>query len=163
MSGNILPQTPKQEDVAAILPNPTQTFRVFHINDSTDDQVLFQAACQKGGIPFNWHVTDSAQKGISYLKTLVEHSGEMPVCWPDLVLLDLVMPIASGFEVLKFIRATTELKHLPVVVFTGDTVPTNRTDSLKMGATAFMLKPQSFSEAVALARELYQLFIALKS
>jgi CheY-like chemotaxis protein len=162
MIGDISSGSTQPHDVAAILPNPAKTFRVFHINDSTDDQVLFQAACQKGGIPFNWHVADSAQKGISYLKTLVEHSEEMPVCWPDLVLLDLVMPIVNGFEVLRFIRATPELKHLPVVVFTGDTVPANRADSLKMGANAFMLKPQSFSEAVALARELYNLFLGLK-
>src|SRR5262245_42097736 len=162
MSGDISPGTTKAQDVAAILPNPAKTFRVFHINDSTDDQVLFQAACQQGGVPFNWHVADSAQKGISYLKTLVEHSGEMPVCWPDLVLLDLVMPIVNGFEVLKFIRATHELKHLPVVVFTGNTFPSNRDDSIKLGANAFMLKPQSFSEAVALARELYKLMLTFR-
>ena len=153
--------TSKAQDVP-ILPFPPKTFRVFHINDSTDDQVLFQAACQKGGIPFNWHVTDSAEKGISYLKALVEQSDKIPVCWPDLVLLDLVMPIVSGFEVLKFIRATNELKHLPVVVFTGDTFPSNKADSLRFGANAFMIKPQSFSEAVALANELYHLFIALR-
>jgi CheY-like chemotaxis protein len=152
----------KAQDVPAILPFPQKTFRVFHINDSTDDQVLFQAACQKGGIPFNWHVTDSAEKGISYLKTLVEHSDTIPVCWPDLVLLDLVMPIVNGFEVLKFIRATDELKHLPVIVFTGDTFPSSKADALKFGASAFMIKPQGFSEAVILARELYNLFLALR-
>jgi len=37
------------------------------------------------------------------------------------------MPIVSGFEVLKFIRSTKELKHLPVSVFAGNTYPkTNR-------------------------------------
>jgi len=154
--------TSKAQDVPPLLPFPQKTFRVFHINDSTDDQVLFQAACQKGGIPFNWHVTDSAEKGISYLKALVEQSDKIPVCWPDLVLLDLVMPIVSGFEVLKFIRATNELKHLPVVVFTGDTFPSNKADSLRFGANAFMIKPQSFSEAVALAGELYHLFLTLR-
>ena len=162
MSRDISVGTPQSQEIAPLLPNPSQTFRVFHINDSTDDQVLFQAACQKGGVPFNWHVADSAEKGISYLKTLVEHSDSMPVCWPDLVLLDLVMPIANGFEVLNFIRATPEIKHLPVIVFTGDTFPCNKADSLRLAANAFMLKPQSFSEAVALARELYQLFLGLR-
>src|SRR5437868_6206285 len=105
------------EPVPAIVPTSRPgSLRIFHVNDSTDDQVLFQAACRKGGIPFDWHVTDSAEKGISYLRTLVEHSREVPVCWPDLVLLDIVMPMVSGFEVLKYIRETPQLKHLPVIV-----------------------------------------------
>jgi len=146
------------EAIPAVLSVPSRTtesnFRIFHINDSTDDQVLFQAACQKGGVPFNWHVTDSAEKGISYFKTLIEHSEKVPVCWPDLVLLDIVMPMVSGFEVLKYIRGTPELKHLPVVVFTGHHHPQNREDSMRLGANAFWVKPQDFTGAVTIARDL---------
>ena len=111
----------------SLIPPAPRSIRVFHVNDSTDDQVVFQAACRKAGVPFDWHVTDSAEKGISYLKTLVEQSKSLPVCWPELVLLDIIMPIVSGFEVLKFIRSTKELKHLPVSVFTGNTYPPKRT------------------------------------
>jgi len=129
--------------------------RVLHINDSTDDQVLFQAACTKAKVPFNWHVADSAEKGISYLKTLVEQSKHVPVCWPDLILLDIVMPQVSGFEVLKFIRATKALDHLPVAVFTGQLIPSYREESLKLGADLFLLKPGDFQEAVQLAMDLF--------
>jgi CheY-like chemotaxis protein len=149
------------EGLPALLPLSRPAFRVFHVNDNTDDQVLFQAACQKGGIPFNWHVADSAEKGISYLRSLVEHSEKLPVCWPDLILLDPVMPMVSGFEVLKFIRNTAELKHLPVVVF--NTFPGNRDDSLKFGANAFMLKPQDFAEAVTMAQQLYTFLQRLRN
>jgi CheY-like chemotaxis protein len=140
------------------MPSSKHYLRVFHVNDSTDDQVLFQAACREGNVPFNWHVTDSAEKGISYLKTLVEQSKKkVPVCWPDLVLLDIVMPVVSGFEVLKFVRATPELKHLPVVIFTGDLRSENEGESMKLGANLFLMKPLDFSEIVELARNLYQL------
>jgi len=150
----------------AVLPTLSQAtvphFRVFHVNDSTDDQVLFQAACQKGGVPFNWHVADSAEKGISYLRTLVEHSEKVPVCWPDIVLLDIVMPMVTGLEVLRYIRETAELKHLPVVVFTGHSHPQNREDSIRLGANAFWLKPQDFVGAVTIARDLYRLLEGLR-
>jgi two-component system response regulator len=129
--------------------------RVLHINDSTDDQVLFQAACRKGKVPFNWHVADSAEKGISYLKTLLEQSKHVPVCWPDLILLDIVMPQVSGFEVLKFIRSTRALDKLPVAVFTGHTIPSHKEESLSLGADLFLLKPTDFQEAVQLAMDLY--------
>src|SRR2546429_1486745 len=106
--------SPSAERVPVALSLLKPFLRVLHVNDSTDDQVLFQAACRKGNVPFNWHVCDSAEKGISYLQSLVDQSKKTPVCWPDLVLLDIVMPGSSGIEVLKFVRRTPELKELPV-------------------------------------------------
>ena len=136
--------------------------RILHINDSTDDQVLFQAACVKGRVPFNWHVADSAEKGISYLKTLLEQSKNLPVSWPDVILLDIVMPLMSGFEVLKFVRATPELKHVPVVIFTGHGLAGNKEESLRLGANVFLLKPTDFQETVELAKDLYHLIKEMK-
>src|SRR5882724_8508377 len=153
--------TPSSPAVAPILvpvvPVQQPFLRVLHVNDSTDDQVLFQAACREGNVPFNWHVADSAQKGISYLKDVVEQSKKVPVCWPDLILLDIVMPLMSGFEVLKFVRATPELKHLPVVIFTGDIRRDSESESLKLGANLFLRKPLDFTQIVELARNLYDL------
>jgi len=155
--------TPEVSTAAlSLIPPSPGSVRVFHVNDSTDDQVVFQAACRKAGVPFDWHVVDSADKGISYLRTLVEQSKSLPVCWPDLILLDIVMPVVSGFEVLKFIRSSNELKHLPVIVFTGNTHPQNELESLRLGANAFRVKPHGFGEAVLMAQELYQLLKQLK-
>ena len=128
----------------AALPILGPYLRVLHINDSTDDQILFQAACRLGNVPFNWHVADSAAKGISYLKTLVEHSKSLPVCWPDLVLLDVVMPCESGLEVLKFIRATPVLRELTIIILTGVSDPGKKEESLALGADFFLMKPASF-------------------
>jgi len=151
------------DPVPMIVPKAEEQYlRVLHVNDSTDDQVLFQAACRKAQIPFNWHVTDSAEKGISYLKTLIEQARNVPVCWPDLILLDIVMPLVSGFEVLKFIRATPDLKHIPVVIFTGHPHPGHREESARLGANLFLMKPGDFQQIVDLAKSLYQLMKELK-
>src|SRR5215510_7374966 len=88
------------------------TLLVLHINDSTDDQVLFQTACKHARVPFAWHVTDSAEKAISYLQTLLKVDRLHSVRWPDLVVLDIVMPGESGLKVLEFIRTTPELNRL---------------------------------------------------
>ena len=149
--------------LSPLLPVAEAYLRVLHINDSTDDQVLFQAACVKGRVPFNWHVADSAEKGISYLKTLLEQSKNVPVCWPDLILLDIVMPMVSGFEVLKYVRHTPEFKHVPVVIFTGHGFAGNKEESLKLGANIFLLKPTDFQETVELAKQLYQLIKDMKT
>ena len=131
--------------------------RILHVNDSTDDQVLFQAACRKGDVPFNWHVCDSADKAISYLQSLVDQSKKTPVCWPDLILLDVVMPGGSGIEVLKFVRRTPELKQLPVVIFTGHQSPEARDQAMSLGANLWLIKPTDFNEIVEIAKNLYQL------
>jgi two-component system response regulator len=152
------------DPVSLLIPKVQDPYlRVFHVNDSTDDQVLFQAACRKAQIPFNWHVTDSAEKGISYLKTLMEQAKNVPVCWPDLILLDIVMPLVSGFEVLKFIRATPELKDLPVVIFTGHPHPGHREESARLGANLFLMKPGDFQQIVDLAKNLYRLLKEIKA
>lgn len=152
------------DPVALLVPKAEDRYlRVFHVNDSTDDQVLFQAACRKAEIPFNWHVTDSAEKGISYLQTLIDQAKQVPVCWPDLILLDIVMPLVSGFEVLKFIRATPELKNLPVVIFSGHPYPGHREESERLGANLYLMKPGDFQQIVDLAKNLYQLLKELKA
>ena len=102
-------------------------------------------------------------KGFRTLKTLVAQSQAVPVCWPDLIVLDVHMPFENGFEVLKFIRATPQLKRLPVVIFTGDTFPETREQSIALGANLFLLKPVNFQEIVELARSLYELMRQMKS
>jgi hypothetical protein len=61
---------------------------VFHVNDSTDDQVLFQAACSKADVPIQWQVADSSERAISLLKSILALSKTQDVSWPDLVVLD---------------------------------------------------------------------------
>lgn len=57
----------------------------------------------------------------------------------DLVLLDIIMPVMGGIEVLKVIRADDDLKALPVIVLTTD--ETKRTEALECGANDFIMKP----------------------
>ena len=132
-----------------------RTLLVLHVNDSTDDQVLFQTACRHAKVPFVWHVADSAEKALSYLRTLLEVSRLRSVSWPDLVLLDIVMPGESGLRVLEYMRATSGLKTLPVVVFTAEDDPKMIRKAQAMGANSYLLKPKQFHETVQLVSSLY--------
>src|ERR1051326_7877186 len=117
MSANETEAPAPQASAASAPPGPT--LLVLHINDSTDDQVLFQTACKHARVPFAWHVTDSAEKARSYLQTLLKVDRLHSVRWPDLIVLDIVMPGDSGLKVLEYIRSTPELQRLPVVIFSG--------------------------------------------
>jgi len=65
---------------------------------------------------------------------------------PDVLLLDLVMPGLSGFEVLELIRKHDTLKLLPVVVLTSSDNPETKLNALKLGANDFLSKPVDASE-----------------
>ena len=71
---------------------------------------------------------------------------------PDLLLLDLVMPNVSGFDVLRAIRADPDLKYLPVIVLTAATEPENKLKALELGASEFLAKPVDSSELVLRVR-----------
>jgi CheY-like chemotaxis protein len=134
---------------------PKPPLLVLHINDSTDDQVIFQTACKRAIVPFHWHVAESAERGISYLDSLVSMSRKEPVRWPDLVILDLLLPGLGGLNVLEHIRKTPELQLLPVVVLTAHGSPELIEQALKAGANSFHTKPADFEGMVELVGTLY--------
>lgn len=57
----------------------------------------------------------------------------------DLILLDIIMPVMNGIEVLKVVRADENLKQLPIIVLTTD--ETKKGEALEYGANGFLMKP----------------------
>jgi len=64
----------------------------------------------------------------------------------DLILLDVIMPIMSGIEMLKVVRADDNLRQLPVIVLTTD--ETKKTEALECGANDFLMKPIRNSDLI---------------
>jgi len=65
---------------------------------------------------------------------------------PDVIILDVMMPIVSGVDVLKMIRKHEELAHLPVLILTASSDRTTKLTVLNLGATDFLTKPIDPSE-----------------
>ena len=57
----------------------------------------------------------------------------------DLILLDIIMPIMGGIEMLKVVRADASLNQLPIIVLTTD--ETKKAEALEAGANGFLMKP----------------------
>jgi DNA-binding response OmpR family regulator len=72
----------------------------------------------------------------------------------DLVILDLVMPGASGLEVLAKIRSDPERGATPVIILTAKGQDTDRQAALAGGADDFLTKPFSPKKLVARIREI---------
>lgn len=62
---------------------------------------------------------------------------------PDLVLLDVVMPGISGWDVCRSIKSTPELQHVPVIFLTARSDMKDERDGLELGAVDYITKPIS--------------------
>ena len=65
---------------------------------------------------------------------------------PDILLLDLVMPEVTGFDILKEVRVHSVLSHLPVIILTSSSDAATKLQALDLGATDFLAKPVDPSE-----------------
>jgi len=65
---------------------------------------------------------------------------------PDLLLLDLMMPEVSGFDILKAVRKSPKFRHLPVIILTSSEKTEDKLRCLDLGATDFLGKPVDSSE-----------------
>lgn len=73
---------------------------------------------------------------------------------PDLVILDVMLPGRSGFDILRDIRACAELVALPVLMLTAKGQSRDRAMAESLGASRFMTKPFSNADMLAAVREL---------
>jgi len=69
---------------------------------------------------------------------------------PDLVLLDVHLPDENGIEVCRKLKADEKLRHIPVVILTGEAFTVdNRIDGLEAGADDYIIKPFSSKELLS--------------
>ena len=73
---------------------------------------------------------------------------------PDLIILDVMLPNRSGYDILNDLRAAPETKGLPVLMLTARGQKKDRELAEKLGASRFMTKPFSNGEVLAAVREL---------
>ncbi len=68
---------------------------------------------------------------------------------PDLIILDIMMPVLDGYEVCKKIRATSGFEHTPVIFLTAKSGEVNEILGLELGANDYIQKPISPKKLVA--------------
>ncbi len=82
-----------------------------------------------------------AENGKEAIDQMRGHANEL-----SLVLLDLMMPVMNGFEVMEIVREDEQLKHIPIIVLTAEKSAELR--ALQMGAADFITKPFDMSEVI---------------
>jgi len=99
------------------------------------------------------HLSDG-QQALDYLQREGRHSDPSTSPRPDLVLLDLRLPRVDGFEVLRRMKATEDVSHIPVVVLSTSEAEVDIAAAYQTGACSYLVKPTEFQAYIELVRGL---------
>jgi len=134
---------------------------ILHIDDDSNDLVLFQHACQKAGVRCNLQNVEDGEHAISYLRGAEPFADRERYPVPALVLLDLKMPRIHGFEVLAWMRGNEQLRATPVVVLSSSNHEADVKRAYDLGANSYLVKPVAFDALVEIAKSINQFWLSL--
>jgi CheY-like chemotaxis protein len=100
-----------------------------------------------------YHVRDG-EAALAYLFRQGEYANRATSPRPHVVLLDLRLPKLSGLEVLKAIRASTELYTMPVVVLTTSTAERDVVHAYEHRVNSYLVKPVDYAQFSQLMHDL---------
>ena len=117
-------------------------------DDDPDDALLFTRAVDILDRPI---LLSFAEDGSQLLKFLDKET------LPDMVFLDLNMPLKSGLECLKTIRGERKFDNLPVIIYTTSKNPEDINSCYKLGANLYVVKPYSFEDIIKSVKKILAL------
>lgn len=117
-------------------------FTILIVDDDEFNLRLLAYILTDGG-----YTVREAQSGSAALASLKESN-------PDLMLLDIMMPIMDGFEVLTRLKQDPSTRDVPVVIVTALTDDESRKHGMSLGAKRVLCKPVARTDLLQLVREL---------
>ena len=121
-----------------------RSLNILLVEDSSDDALLVSTAVERTLAGIRVLLVHNGQEAIRYLDGQSPYDDRARHPFPDLVLLDLKMPLVNGFEVLRWIRSQPRLRRLPVIVLTGSLLPEDTQKAYDAGANSYLVKPLDF-------------------
>ncbi len=118
-----------------------QKTRVLIVEDEHDIAGLIKHTLERGG----GTRAEVVSSGDAALKAVLEQP-------PDLIILDLNLPVISGLEVCRILRARPSTSHVPIIMLTARTGEADRVAGLDVGADDYVTKPFSLRELAARVR-----------
>ncbi len=119
------------------------------VEDNDDDVVLTRIGFEQAKLKVNLHHVPNGEQCMRFLRKEGEYA-DSPT--PDLILLDLNMPVMDGREVLAEIVKDDQLNQLPVVILTTSGDEQDVLKMYKMRCNAYATKPVDFDQFLHIIR-----------
>ncbi len=124
---------------------------VLLVEDNENDAFFTREAFDADGPGVNLHHVDNGMKCLQFLRRQGEYA-DAPT--PDLILLDINMPVMDGREALAEIVEDDELRHLPVIVLTTSRAKADIHYMYALRCSSYVVKPVDFDYFVQMIREI---------
>jgi len=125
--------------------------KILLTDDDEDDREFFAEAIEE--LDLNNSV-EFCKNGLELLKRLQDKNLGIP----DIIFLDLNMPIMSGFETLQQIRADVRFKDVPVIaIYSTSATMDGVKDTFGLGANAYIVKPVNFGDLRTLLKKVMEI------
>jgi DNA-binding response OmpR family regulator len=115
--------------------------RVLIVEDEQDIAGLIKHAVERGGEA----EAEIVGSGDAALRVATERT-------PDLIILDLNLPVLNGMDVCRILRSRAEVRRVPIIMLTARTSEDDRVAGLEHGADDYVTKPFSLRELAARVR-----------
>lgn len=129
---------------------PAKSGRIILYEDSETWANIMKTSLEKEG--YNVHTYSNPVNALDHIRKYK----------PDLVLMDVNMPVMNGHEATKMIKSKMANRELPVVILTSANTSKDRMDAMKVGARSILTKDQPL-EDILFAVNAYMTNTALKS
>jgi len=119
-------------------------------DDDEDDRMLFEKAMENLKVDTELSIFTNGQG-------LMDHLNSPDYRMPDLIFLDLNMPVKNGMECLKEIRANTQFNEISIAIYSTSSSERDIDETFINGANVYLKKPNDFGklkEAITKAIEM---------
>lgn len=123
------------------------------VEDHPRDLELTLIALKQCNLDEDVAVTRDGVEALDYLFRRNEFAARISGN-PSLVILDLKTPRVGGIQVLETIRASEELRSIPVVVLTNSRESSDLEQAYALGVNSYVVKPMKFSKFIAAVSDL---------
>ncbi|MGE5679321.1 MAG: response regulator [Bacillota bacterium] len=138
--------------------NDGKPWEIVLVEDNQGDIGLVEEALLDSGISFNLKAITNGREALEYLK---KQNGKGFVNPPDLIILDLNLPLLKGLDVLRELKTDDKLESIPVVILTTSESEEDIYNSYKLKANSYVTKPVDFDEFMDIVNNIKEYWLSI--
>ena len=116
-------------------------YQILIVDDDREDHSILHEYFQNAGIDDQVLYVENGLRAIEFLQNISDDQ-----LLPNLIVLDLNMPILNGSQTLLRIKQLPRFRHIPVIIFSTSENEAEKRRCLNYGAIEYMVKPMTYAE-----------------
>jgi len=129
--------------------NGNRQLKILVAENDEDDLFFLERVLKRAGIASLYHVSNG-EEARSYLEGAGRYRNRTTYPFPDILLLDLKLPVVSGHEILEWLPTQTLESRPKVYVLSSSNLNVDRDRAERAGADGYFVKPLSLGHLAAL-------------